>query len=284
MADASFHKVISVFLASPDDLKDERRLTREIVDRLNKSLRLYGQHIDLYGWEDIAPGAGRAQGKINPFVDRCDLFVGVLHRRWGTPTGEFSSGFHEEYSRVRKRYEDTGCPDIALFFKYADEVSLDDPGPQLKQILAFRDSVKSEVYFRDFRDVEEWKNYIEQLLLERALHGLLPTTEAAGALAMTASPGPAATAPASAPTPAVSPRSGIPEQIGGLLEAVNAVLPTGALDLPAPDAAKLSEFQIARLHLLSTAISSNQLTGQLLEAQEANLLYKYKEGGCPNSR
>ena len=85
--------VLRVFLASPSDLADERKETKEMVDRLNSTIRVTGWTVELLGWEDRLPGYGRPQTQINEDVDACDLFLGVLWRRWGSPSGEFKSGF-----------------------------------------------------------------------------------------------------------------------------------------------------------------------------------------------
>src|SRR2546423_913839 len=44
--------VLSVFLASPGDLKDERSAINEIVESLNKIVRNLNWHIDLLAWEE----------------------------------------------------------------------------------------------------------------------------------------------------------------------------------------------------------------------------------------
>ncbi len=89
--------ILTVFLASPGDLQEERNITRLSVERVNKILsRRVGWQIELLRWEDTSPGYSRPQNLINRDVDSCDLFVGILWRRWGQNTGEYSSGFEEE--------------------------------------------------------------------------------------------------------------------------------------------------------------------------------------------
>src|SRR6185503_2260810 len=99
MADTKKH--IRVFLASPGDLRDERVAAKAMVDHINKMLSDFeGYHVDLVGWEDTLPQYGRAQAVINQDLETCELFVGMLWERWGTPPskdGAFTSGFEEEY-------------------------------------------------------------------------------------------------------------------------------------------------------------------------------------------
>src|SRR5438270_10811552 len=99
-----------------------------------------------------ASGTCRPQEIINKDVRECHLFIGLLHARWGTPTGAYSSGFEEEYRLACDlRKQDGAVPDICLFFKKVPEAQMKDPGDQLKLVLQFREDVqrKREVLFKD---------------------------------------------------------------------------------------------------------------------------------------
>jgi len=113
-----YRSVVKVFLASPGDLNKERSIAKNIVERVNNVFsRQTGYYLDLLGWEDTLPGFSRPQELINKEVDSCDLFIGVLWRRWGQSTGKFSSGFEEEFTRARERRIKTDIPELWLFFK-----------------------------------------------------------------------------------------------------------------------------------------------------------------------
>ncbi len=154
--------ILNMFLASPGDLKSERIAARKSVDDANLVVHDLGWSIELHVWEDAMPGAGRPQGLINADVDQCDLFVGLLCQRWGTPTGEYSSGFEEEFQRVLDRRQKTGEPEIWLFFKDVPEDRLEDPGPQLRRVMEFKQQrVQSrDVLFATFQTTEDWKALI----------------------------------------------------------------------------------------------------------------------------
>lgn len=145
---AGTRKFFRVFLASPGDLEDERRTAKRIIDEYNSQLAdALGYQADLVGWEDTLPGVGRPQALINRDLDGCDLFVGMLWKRWGSPPdagGEFTSGFEEEYVRSLRRFEAEQRPQIYLLLKDIDQTSKVDPGEQLKRVLAFRDRVFAE--------------------------------------------------------------------------------------------------------------------------------------------
>ena len=51
MADS--RKIVRIFLASPGDLREERRAAKAVVDEFNSLWAdEYGYHIELMGWED----------------------------------------------------------------------------------------------------------------------------------------------------------------------------------------------------------------------------------------
>jgi hypothetical protein len=94
-------KVVSVFLASPSDLSDERKAAKSVVDEFNSLLsNRFGYHVELVGWEDTVSVFGRPQSTINRELERCELFIGIMWKRWGSPPGggsSYSSGFEEEF-------------------------------------------------------------------------------------------------------------------------------------------------------------------------------------------
>lgn len=164
--------ILSVFLASPGDLQEERNVARTSVDRVNKILaRRVGWQIELLGWEDTLPSYSRPQALINKDVDSSDLFLGILWRRWGQDTGKFSSGFEEEFIRAIDRRRKTGKPEIWLFFKEIDEESKKDPGDQLKRVLKFKDEQieLKELMFKEFSDIEKWGQIIHDGLIAHVL-------------------------------------------------------------------------------------------------------------------
>ena len=168
----STRKILHTFLASPGDLQDERKAIRDVVDEFNESWAdNLGYQIELLGWEDTAARFGRPQHLINQYVDQCDLFIGLIWERWGTPpdnNGRFSSGFHEEFERSIARREDSGSPEIALFFKKIPDGSMKDPGEDLKRVLEFRETIiaKKKILFKEFSTVQEIETLVRRNVTE----------------------------------------------------------------------------------------------------------------------
>jgi hypothetical protein len=145
---ATSRKIVKIFLASPGDLSEERRVAKFAVDEFNRLWAdSFGYHLELVGWEDVAPSFGRPQALINRDLEECELFVGMMWKRWGTPpsaSGPYSSGFEEEYSIALQKREAGGTPEIALYFKNVDTKLLEVPDDDLKKVVSFRTRVIAE--------------------------------------------------------------------------------------------------------------------------------------------
>lgn len=156
-----------VFIASPGDLEEERAELRTLERTLNVNFASAGIRVRFVGWEEIPPGYGRPQAQINPLVDECDIFIGMLRRRWGTATGEHESGFEEEFERAIARRKSTGAqPEIALYFASLSEGELDDAGPDLRKVLRFKKRIEREhiALYATFASPEDIARQVSDLL------------------------------------------------------------------------------------------------------------------------
>lgn len=173
-------KIIKVFIASPGDLVNERQIARDVAEEYNtNNSELTGYQIEMVGWEETIGGIGRPQEIINKDLARCELFVGMLWKRWGTPPdvdGEYSSGFEEEYSISFERYAKEKKPNMLMLFKNVDNSLLQDPGEGLKKVLEFKDSLIKEkkVLYEVFDDEREYEKKLRRWLtsyVNRLLEG-----------------------------------------------------------------------------------------------------------------
>ncbi len=156
MADS--RKLVNIFLASPGDLSDERRIAKTVADEVNTIFaNAFGYQVELIGWEDTVSVFGRPQATINRDLERCELFIGMVWKKWGTPpdtTGAYASGFEEEFELSVARRAREGRPEISLFFKNIDEQFMRDPGDQLQKVIAFKKKIVDTklLLFEDFSE------------------------------------------------------------------------------------------------------------------------------------
>jgi HEAT repeat protein len=271
--------VLNVFLASPDDLRSEREAAEELVKNINKLLvGALGWQIVLFRWEDALPSYGRPQGTINKAVDDCALFIGMLWERWGQPTGEYSSGFEEEYERALSRRKKGSEPEIWLVFKAVDPSKLKDPGAQLSKVLSFRDKQRSlnEILYREVTGVDDWKEQLQNWLWAHVAALTAPAAKASQPQTQVSLLGEASDTSASHLDLVAGEGSKIVEQLLHLADSLTRVIKSGNLEFSRHDEKWLNEFDVARIALLAATWMSQRQTGETLGTHEVNLLYKYR--------
>ena len=143
----------------------------EVQNRVNALAIRNEKLIHLMTWEQELPSAGRPQDLINRMVDECDLFVGLLYEQWGTPTGDFSSGFAEEFDRAASRNTKTGAPDIALFFKKPRRRAATSPSPDLGMIESFKAITSQRFLHAEIQTKADWQSALTLKLISLVSFG-----------------------------------------------------------------------------------------------------------------
>jgi tetratricopeptide (TPR) repeat protein len=174
---------IKVFIASPNDLAEERRKFRSAIDVLNIGFG-DGANVEFIplGWEDTLASTGRrSQSIINADIDSCDVFILAMHRRWGQDAPDavpYSSYTEEEFHRALERWKKTCSPEIFVFFKRVDAASEADPGPQLSKVIKFRQHLEEtrQILYRYFDSSESFLEEVDTHLRAYA-RGDLPKAE-----------------------------------------------------------------------------------------------------------
>jgi len=160
------HKGLIIGIASPSDVAEERAAVKAACERLNLNLApKLGFTLAVVMWEDQASGSGRPQGLINERLDDADLLIGLMNRKWGTPTGKYSSGFEEEFERARSRRGTGAHPEIKMYFKKVDTASVEDPGPQLSKVLAFKKGLQNNLLYGEFETAGELERDVYDALV-----------------------------------------------------------------------------------------------------------------------
>ena len=162
--------ILTVFVASPDDVSEDRDCLEEVIRELNllwaksRTVRL-----ELVRWETHAyPGFGEdAQSVINEQIkDDFDIFIGLLWKKFGTPTKHAGSGTEEEFNRVYNLYrQNQKSVRIMVYFKTtAADLSEIDPD-QLNRIRAFQTSLgpKGGLYWQ-YKDTSEFASLVRMHL------------------------------------------------------------------------------------------------------------------------
>ncbi len=160
-------KEINVFLASAEDVKEERITSRAICDELNRNdlVSSYGVSFKTAGWEDVFPSPGPPQETINRLVNDCDIFICIFHKRFGSFTGKEESGTLEEFLIAYDKWKTIKRPHIMVYFKEVMVGSMEElKDPQLQKVLEFKERIKNEkiLLYSEFTDSEEFRQKLKK--------------------------------------------------------------------------------------------------------------------------
>jgi hypothetical protein len=160
--------IISIFVASPSDVEEERNRLEEVIRDLNTAwARDLGIRLELVRWETHAyPSFGEdPQSVINSQIPQdFDLFIGIMWYHFGTPTARAGSGTIEEFQRAKDRFDrDASSLQIMIYFK-------DAPAPvppskldytQIASIAKFRESLGKEgCLYWPFNTTDDFGNLV----------------------------------------------------------------------------------------------------------------------------
>ena len=268
------HTIIRIFVASPSGLDQERKAIGEVIERINRRNSSHWLlQFNAVGWEDIVGGNRRAQDIINQGLKTCDYFFGLMADHWGSSPypsedleAEHTSGFHEEYELAQKLYKSGEMADIFLFFKKIPEEKLRDAGPDLCEVLKFRQQVHDnrQPLYAEFDNLDVFKYKIGDTLSkigwDRATHNLR------GAI----SP------PSNQESDLVEPESTenteteeylLPETTRDFLNAIKN---------KSGEANALTSFEVARLRLVSVGVHKAGNDDTYIGVHDANLLFFFR--------
>ncbi|HLC14969.1 MAG TPA: DUF4062 domain-containing protein [Thermodesulfovibrionia bacterium] len=170
MPSFTFQK-IRLFLSSPGDVQEERTIVHKIVSEINLNHSdNYGLHLDVIDWKTHAlHGMGRGQEMINPLLDDCDIFVGILWKYFGTPTGQALSGTEEEFKIAYGKWKRLKKPHILFYFCKADVGMPDDMKAleQMGKVLSFKKRFSNENpgLYQEYKTVEDFGTLVRRHLV-----------------------------------------------------------------------------------------------------------------------
>lgn len=172
---------LAVFIASPSDVSEERQRLQKVVEELNLGLaKANGLVLELVRWETHAwPSVGDdAQDVINRQIPIPDIFVGVLWKRFGTPTKRADSGTQEEFERTFNHWKKYRRPHILFYFSRKPYYpnSTEDLS-QIEKVLQFRLRLQEQgVLFWEFEDAAQFETNVRTHLTNVILNKLDRTT------------------------------------------------------------------------------------------------------------
>lgn len=174
---------IRVFISCPGDVDAEKRIVTEVCQEINDDLGArFCVTLEVVEWKrNVVPQFGpRMQEIINNQVGQYDVFLGILSKRFGTPTGamnpltgeEFQSGTEEEFVRAHEQWKIYKTPRINVYFK-REKYALNsvDEASQAKKVLEFKERLKGEAkgWVVEFDDQKAFTREVRRFLTEIVL-------------------------------------------------------------------------------------------------------------------
>ena len=163
---------LRLFVASPGDVSAERDHVTAVAADLNRGTAAEnGFVLEVVRWETHArPDMGRPQQLILDQIGQVDVFVGIMWRRFGTPTRVAGSGTEEEFDGALRSWHTSHEPRMLVYFCRA---SIEPPATveeatQLLKVAQFRERVANEGLAWQYGSDSEFKD-----LLREHLHQIL---------------------------------------------------------------------------------------------------------------
>jgi len=160
-------RVIRIFIASPEDIQNERNLVRETIYEWN-TINSFSRGIVLMpvGWEtdSVASYGASPQDEINRILlESCDLLIGIFWSKLGSPTDHYLSGTVEEIELHASKGKQ-----IMLFFSTASIPQDHIDEEQIDNLYAFKKSISDKSLYKEYEGEDDFKD-----LFVRQLHAKL---------------------------------------------------------------------------------------------------------------
>ena len=174
---------MKIFVASPGDVKEEREIVSLITGEIDGNFsERFQTKFKTIRWEtDSWPDFGEdAQDVINKQIGEYDVFVGIMLKRFGTPTNRASSGTEEEFERAYNCFRKFGRPKIMFYFKttpfYTTHLEELD---HLIKVINFRKKLEDlgGLYW-EYNDSLEFERNVRQHLTKQVLSSFEPILSA----------------------------------------------------------------------------------------------------------
>lgn len=168
MPDKKSIKVYSVFLASPDDVSNERNRVSKVIEKINRFFEHQNIQFNLIRWEAMRPGYGEsAQDVIESQISQdYDIFVGIMWLTTGSSDSS-ESGTIQEYSAAKKRSDEGESVEIFFYFKEQPLETLSEINAHdLVEVQKFKFNFGKQGLYKSFVSTKEFEELLEQNLLD----------------------------------------------------------------------------------------------------------------------
>lgn len=157
-------KIYKCFIASPSDTNEERNICDKIFTEINKTIgEQFNFRIESLMWEnDTRPSVGEySQAVINEQIGIYDIFVGIMFKKFGTPTNITGSGTEEEFDLAYNRFLNKEKVEIMFYFNDEPIKPSELDSDELNKVNIFRKKI-AELgnYYWKYEGVKQFEDYL----------------------------------------------------------------------------------------------------------------------------
>ncbi len=150
-------RIIRIFVSSPADVAEERKVLSEVVESINRTDGQYaGFRLELFRWEDdVIPHIGPTpQFVVDAQTPTYDIYLGIMSTRFGTPTGRYGSGTEKEYEDALESWKAARAPWLTFYFDDAPTLSSrPDDVKQYHKVCEFRERMQEQGLYATYMGV-----------------------------------------------------------------------------------------------------------------------------------
>lgn len=169
-------KIYRCFIASPSDTSEERQVCDKIFSEINSTIgEKFDFRIESRKWEDdVFPNFDiDSQAVINKQIGKdYDIFIGIMWKRFGTPTQRADSGTEEEFLNAYKAWGMNKELNIMFYF---NKTSIDPDELDIEQFSKVKEFKKRVTdlggLYHEYKGIEEFekdlKKHIQKVLLSK---------------------------------------------------------------------------------------------------------------------
>lgn len=182
---------VRVFVSSPGDLRRERLLIVKVCRHLSRSMGVKIQPLlwegggtgnpDIEAFPPYVTGAGPQAAidqRLWDEIGGCDIYVGMIWNRMGTPTNQWRSGTEAEYEGARLARRRTGRPSTILFYRKTAPADINNiHAEQAASVRQFAGELQSSGLLLDFSSLGALESHLVAHLTDavRRATGTRPT-------------------------------------------------------------------------------------------------------------
>lgn len=157
----------SVFVSSPSDVSSEREIVAEVIDEINQTHgEPLGYRLKVWKYEDQAyPSAQKPQELINEILTPYQIFIGIMWKRFGTPTPNANSGTEEEYNLAYEAWQKKEVNEIMFYFSTKPfSYSQPEEVNQLMKVVEFKKKLEGTSFIWTYEDKKDFEKKIRKHL------------------------------------------------------------------------------------------------------------------------